>query len=59
MTYFDKEDILHLVISDELQSGSMELSHNITAELNDIGQLIGIKILNANTFIQKKQTPFP
>ena len=53
MTYFDKEDILHLVISDEPQSGSMELSPNITAELNDNGELIGIEILNASAFIQE------
>lgn len=53
MKYFDKEDILHLVISDEQQSGSMELSPNITAELNDNGELIGIEILNASTFIQE------
>lgn len=53
MTYFDNEDILHLVISDEPQSGSIELSTNVTAELNDSGELIGIEILNASTFIQE------
>ena len=53
MKYFDQEDILHLVISDEPQSGSLELSPNITAELNDNGELIGIEILNASTFIQE------
>ncbi len=52
LKYFDKEDILHLVISDEPQNGSLELSPNITAELNDNGELIGIEILNASTFIQ-------
>ena len=52
MTYFEKEDILHLVISDEPESGSLELNPNITAELNDNGKLIGIEILNASTFIQ-------
>ncbi len=51
MTYFDQEDIIHLVISDEPQSGSIELSTNITDELNDSGELIGIEILNASTFI--------
>ncbi len=53
LTYFDKEDILHLVISDEQQSGSLELSHNITVELNENGELIGIEILNASNFIQE------
>lgn len=52
MTYFEKEDILHLVISDEPESDSLELSPNITAELNENGELIGIEILNASAFIQ-------
>ena len=52
MTYFEKEDILHLVISDEPESNSIELSPNITTELNENGELIGIEILNASTFIQ-------
>ena len=52
MTYFEKEDILHIVISDEPESDSLELSPNITAELNENGELIGIEILNASAFIQ-------
>ena len=43
MTYFEKEDILHLVISDESESDSIELSPNITAELNENGKLIGMR----------------
>lgn len=52
MTYFQEEDILHLMISDEPESNSLELSPNITAELNNNGELIGIEILNASAFIQ-------
>lgn len=52
LAYFEKEDVLHLVISDEPESGSIELSPNITAELNDKGELIGIEILNASAFIR-------
>jgi uncharacterized protein YuzE len=52
MTYFEKEDILQLVISDELEAGSIEVSPNITAELNAQGALIGIEILCASTFIR-------
>ena len=52
MAYFEQEDILHLAISDEPERGSIELSPNITAELNDAGELIGIEILNASTFIR-------
>lgn len=52
MVYFEQEDILHLAISDEPEKGSMELGPNITAELNDDGELIGIEILNAGAFIR-------
>jgi len=52
LAYFDKEDVLHLAISDEPEGGSVELSPNITAELNDKGELIGIEILNASAFIR-------
>jgi len=52
MVYFEKEDILHLVISEEPETNSLELSPNITAELNIDGELIGIEILNASTFIR-------
>ena len=52
MTYVEKEDVLHLAISDEPESGSIELSPNITVELNDKEELIGIEILNASAFIR-------
>jgi uncharacterized protein YuzE len=52
LAYFEKEDVLHLAISDEPESGSIELSPNITAELNDKGELIGVEILNASAFIR-------
>ncbi len=52
MNYFKEEDVLHLVISDEKEAGSVELSPNITAELNEEGELIGIEILEASSFIR-------
>lgn len=52
MTYFKEEDILHFVISEENESNSVELSPNITAELNENGDLIGIEILEASSFIR-------
>jgi len=52
MTYFEQDDVLHLVISNEPEAGSIEISPNITAELNDKGELIGIEILHASTFIR-------
>ena len=52
LRYFDKEDILHLVISEEEEANSIEVSPNITAEINEKGELIGIEILNASTFVR-------
>lgn len=52
LVYFENEDVLHLAITDDPESGSLELSPNITAELNDKGELIGIEILNASAFIR-------
>ena len=43
MVYFEKEDILHLAISEEPESNSLELSPNITAELSADGKLIGVE----------------
>lgn len=52
MSYFSKEDILHIVISEEEEANSIELSPNITAELNDKGELIGVEILQASEFMR-------
>ena len=52
MIYFEENDVLHLSVSDEPETGSVELSPNITAELNEQGELIGIEILNASSFIR-------
>jgi uncharacterized protein YuzE len=52
MCYFEKEDILHLMISDGEEANSVELSPNITVELNEQGELIGIEILQASIFVR-------
>ncbi|MEJ2589322.1 MAG: DUF2283 domain-containing protein [Deltaproteobacteria bacterium] len=52
MTYFKEEDVLHLAISNAKEAGSVELSPNVTAELNENGELIGIEILEASSFIR-------
>ncbi len=52
MSYFSQEDILHLVFSEEAEANSIELSPNITAELNQKGELIGIEILDASAFLR-------
>jgi len=52
MTYFPEEDVIHLAMTDEEEVASMELSPNITAELNADGELIGVEILKASTFLR-------
>ncbi len=52
MTYFQDEDILHLLIAEGPESNSIEISPNVTAELNETGELIGIEILNASRYIR-------
>jgi uncharacterized protein YuzE len=52
MNYFKEEDILHLLISEEPESASVEISPNITAELNADGELIGVEIINASAYIR-------
>ncbi|OKH50471.1 DNA polymerase III subunit alpha [Calothrix sp. HK-06] len=52
MNYFKEEDILHLLISEEPESASIEISPNVTAELNAAGDLIGVEILNASNYIR-------
>jgi len=41
-----------LIVSDEPEANSVEISPNITAELNDAGELIGIEIINASSFLR-------
>ena len=52
MVYFERENVLHLVISEEPEAQSVELSPNITVELNDKGELFGIEILDASEFLR-------
>jgi uncharacterized protein YuzE len=50
--YFEQEDVLHLTIAEGPESRSLELSPNITVELNDQNELVGVEILNATTFLR-------
>ena len=56
MKYFKDDDIIHINISDGMETNSVELSPNITAEIDENGELIGIEILNASTFVQRFNT---
>ena len=50
--YFDHEDILHLVLAEGEETNSVALSPTMTAELNAHGEVIGIEILHASTFMR-------
>ena len=50
--YFEQEDALHVLISEGPESRSIELSPNITVELNDKNEMIGVEILNATAFLR-------
>lgn len=52
MMYFEQDDVLHLAISDEPEAGSVELAPNLTVELNDQGEMIGVEIVEASRFIR-------
>ena len=52
MRYFQEDDILHITISKKPEASSVELEPNITAELDDKGELIGIEILNASKYLR-------
>lgn len=52
MSYFPEQDIIHLIITNEEEMNSVELSPNITAELNANGELIGVEILKASLFLR-------
>ncbi len=52
MRYFEKEDVIHIVVADGEESRSVELSPNITVEIDSDNQLIGVEILNASAFLR-------
>lgn len=52
LNYFEKEDILHILISEEPEYNSVEISPGMTIEMNDAGEVIGVEILNASLFMR-------
>jgi len=50
--YFETEDVLHLLIAEDEEHSTMEITPNITAEMNAKGELIGVEILNASYFLR-------
>ena len=52
MHYFEADDVIHISIQDGAEANSVELSPNITVELDANGEIIGIEILHASTYIR-------
>jgi len=51
LNYFEKEDILHLTLSEEAETKSIEINPHVTAEFNINRELIGIEISSASSFL--------
>ena len=52
MNYFKSDDVIYLTISKGKQAGSVEVSPNITAEVDANGEIIGLEILQASKFLR-------
>ena len=52
LCYFNHEDMLHLVLAEGEEANSVALSPTMTAELNAHGEVIGIEVLHASTFVR-------
>lgn len=52
INYYKEEDIMHIVICEGSERGSMEINPDITLELDENREIIGIEILRASKFIR-------
>lgn len=52
MQYFPDQDILHVLIREGGEAGSVELSPHVTAELDENGEIIGIEITDATAYVR-------
>ena len=52
MQHFPEEDLLHVLIREGDEAGSVELSPHVTAELDEAGEIIGIEITNATAYVR-------
>ncbi len=51
MQYFPDQDVLHVLIREGDEAGSVELSPHVTAELDNNGEIIGIEITDATAYV--------
>jgi len=54
MSYFENEDVLHIILAEGAERHSVEIEPNVTAELDADGNLIGLEILKASTFLRDR-----
>jgi uncharacterized protein YuzE len=52
MVYFEQEDILRFMVAPGPEVQSVELSPDVTVEMDAEGQILGIEILNASRFMR-------
>jgi len=52
LEYFTDGDIIHIDIKDGKEARSVELAPNITVELDDQDEIIGIEILGASQVLR-------
>jgi uncharacterized protein YuzE len=52
MNYFERDDIIHIKVKEGEEAGSVELSPNITAELDENNEIIGIEIIGASKYLR-------
>jgi len=52
LSYFSDADVLHLSVSEMPEVESVEISPDVTAELDENGDLVGIEILNASNYLR-------
>ena len=52
MNYFEQDDIIYIKVKDGEEANSVEISPNVTAELDDQNELIGVEILNASKYLR-------
>ncbi len=51
MVYFEQEDILHLMVASGSEAQSIELSPDVTVEMDTDGQTLGVEIVNASQYV--------
>ncbi len=52
LTYFETEDILYIFLAEGDEASSVEISPNVTVELDEAGDMLGVEILNASEFLR-------